>query len=215
VSVETGLTFVGDTTQPVTTTLPGAFTPATLATTSTMTTPHTTSYWQTPVTPQSGDGLYRFYSRAGDLVSNSMADQEATTWYRGAFIVDSTPPTVTWLSPADGATTTAPVALEATVSDYVADGFSVADFFFEVDGEVVAAQWAAEPWSADPVTQTARTFWAWAEGLAVGSHTMQAVAQDEAGNEGRSATITLHISGAAAADTTPPVFTVTTPLDNA
>jgi len=91
---------VSDPTQPLTATLPVTFTSATLATPSTMLTPTTASYWQTPVTPQSGDGLYRFYSRAGDLVGNSMTDP--ASWYRGAFVVDNTPPTVTWLSPVTG-----------------------------------------------------------------------------------------------------------------
>ena len=212
VTVETGLAYVGDPTQPLTATLPGTFTPATLATPSTMFAPHPASYWQTLATPQNGDGLYRFYSRAGDLVGNGMTDQ--LSWFRGAFVVDSAAPVVTWLSPADGATVLAPLALEASVADYVAGDFSIAEFFFEVDGARVPATWSPAPWSADPATQAAREMWGW-HAVAAGTHTVQAVARDHAGNEGRSASITLHVSGNRPADLTPPTLTLATPTEHA
>lgn len=208
-SVEVGFRRITDPSLPITDTLsvPTSWQTTTLATPN-----QTASYWTRTLTPASGDGLYRVYSRALDRAGNRVDD--ATAQYRGAFTFDTALPVVTWLGPAGGSTTTSPVELRAQVADYVAGEFNVADIRFEVDGLPVAAEWAPEPW--DPTSGAPRVFRAWVP-LATGPHTgLRAVAIDRAGNQGVSSpNLTLTISGASPADATPPTVVVSAPADGA
>jgi len=166
----------------------------------------TYSYWEDSYTPGQ-NGLYRIYTRGTDQVGNQ--ETEETEWYDGAFVADSDPPDVVWQSPGGSSTTTSPLALRATVSDYAADEFSVQDVYFSVGTSTYAAQWAAEPWDED--SGEPREFWAWVT-LSNGIHTnVVAVAEDEAGNVGESTPVSFTISGQTAADSTPPNLTVTQP----
>ncbi|NJL34259.1 MAG: hypothetical protein HC893_10830, partial [Chloroflexaceae bacterium] len=111
----------------------------------------TASYWNAAPTPADGDGLYRIYSRATDQVGNNAST--AVEWYAGAFVADSTAPTVAWVSPASNISSSA-AALEvvATASDYLdvggTDIFNVGEIAFEVNGQRYPATWDDPTWSA-------------------------------------------------------------------
>ncbi len=198
-SVEVGYSLVTDPSKPVTDTLPSSWVSATLESSQ-----EGSSYWNSAFTPS--QGYYRIYSRAEDVAGNKEQNEE--DWYEGAFIADSIPPDVTWISPPDNSSLLAPLELRAQVSDYVAGKFTVDDIYFLVDGDRYDAQWAADPWQeGDP-----RTFRTWAD-LSLGVHSIVAVAEDRSGNIGQSATITLTVTGDAPVDATPPMLTVASPTD--
>ncbi len=205
--VEVGITLVADPSSPVTDTIPSTWSAVTLDSPG-----ETVSYWQTDYVP-AAEGLHRFYSRATDVVGNQETNDE--DWYEGAFVADDTPPDVTWLKP-DLPATSSPLELRAQVSDYAAGEFSVEDIHFEVDGVSYSAEWAAVPWdeeSGDP-----RVFRAWVSLASTPSpHTAYAVAEDKAGNVGQSDpvafTVTTLLARLAAADTTSPTLTVSSPAE--
>lgn len=196
--VEVGVSFVPDHNMPITATLPLEWSAVTLASPG-----QTYSYWSTVYTP-SQDGLYRFYSRAGDVVGNQEEDE--INWYEGAFIADSVEPVLAW-SPASPPTdVSSPVELRAFVSDYAAGQFSVKDVYFVVDGNRVDAAWAGKPWSSgQPRLFQARV------PLTNGLHTAQAFAVDKAGNTGQTALLNLNVISQDPADTTPPMVAITSP----
>jgi hypothetical protein len=99
---------------------------------------------------------------------------------------DTTPPTVSLTAPTGGATVSgSAVALSATASDNVA----VANVQFEVDGTDIGSAISASPYTT-----------AWnSTGVADGSHTLSAVAEDTSGNVATSS-ITITV------DNTPPVI---------
>lgn len=207
-SVEVGYRRLADPTLPITHTasLPTSWLGTTLATPN-----ETTSYWTRTLTPADGDGLYRVYSRALDRAGNRVDDP--TVQYRGAFTLDTTAPVVTWLGPADGTSITSPLELRAQVADYVAGEFNVRDIGFDIEGQPIAATWAPEPW--DPASGDPRVFRAWIS-LAPGPYVITATATDRAGNTAASSPeVSLTVSGASAADTTPPTGSVTAPVDGA
>jgi hypothetical protein len=96
-------------------------------------------------------------------------------------------------SPTSGATVTGTVSVAATASDNV----GVVRVDLQVDGVVTGSA------SSAPYT------FAWASGP--GSHTLQTVAWDAAGNRGTSAPVA--ISGGAATDTTAPTIAMTNPVN--
>ena len=205
-SVEYGVAPAPDPTAPVTATLPSDWFPITLDTPG-----ETLSYWALTYTPLD-EGLYRFYSRATDMVGNQEEDE--LDWYDGSFVVDSTPPTVEWLSPFDGASLEAPLELRAQVSDYAAGEFSVDenDVYFELDGQRYPATWAAEPWAES--ASEPRVFRAWISPT-LGTYTnVVAGAEDKAGNSATDSTMSFTLTAVSPQDTTPPTVTVSLPLPN-
>lgn len=198
--VEYAVVPVVDASAPLTSTLPTVWNTATLDDPNAPVTG-----WSVDYTP-SGPGTYRLYTRATDVVNNS--ESNPLDWYAGSFIVDGTAPVVNWLSPASGSTTAEAVELRAEVSDYNGGDFTVDSIYFLVDGNPVAAAWAAEPWSES--SGSARTFRAWVN-LTPGSHAIQAVAADKAGNSGQSAAITLNANNGPLVDSTNPSLAVASP----
>ena len=204
-SVEYSVVQIADSGQPVTATLPGAWSPITLDTPG-----ETVSYWATNYTPID-EGLYRFYSRATDMVGNQEEDE--IDWYDGSFVADSTPPTVAWLSPANGASLDGPLEFRAQASDYAAGEFSIEekDVHFEIDGTTYPATWASEPWdeeSGDP-----RIFRAWVTPTVGVHNNVIAYAEDKANNNTSNNGLSFTINSIAAPDTTPPGVTVTLPVN--
>ena len=184
--VQVGLAPVADAGLPITATLPTTWYSATISTLN-----QTASYWTAGLTP-SANGMYRLYTRATDRSGNAESDPE--DWFSGALIADGTAPTVTWTSPAAGASISgAAVHLVATASDYVDAGgssqFAVQAVTFEVDGSPIPADWSVG-WSGTGP----RSFNAFAP-VATGAHTIEAVAVDKAGNVGRSGVRTVNVSG--------------------
>ncbi|MCP4167502.1 MAG: hypothetical protein GY759_16655 [Chloroflexi bacterium] len=180
-SVDVGLVYISDASQSITNTLPSGWQAATLSTVG-----ESGSYWTASITPDSGDGLYRLYSKATDGVGNISDD--AYNWFRSEFIADGTAPSVTLVSPDDGATYTAPaITLKADVSDWVPTGlpgdssYNIADVHFEVDGVVITATQTITTVSSNDNRRYESQL-----ALADGTHTVRAYATDLAGNVGQS-----------------------------
>jgi chitodextrinase len=120
-----------------------------------------------------------YWVRAIDTAGN----RSATTAEVTSQGPDSIPPTATITSPANGSTVFGPVTVNVDASDDRA----VASVDLLVDGSLVAS------------SSTVPASFAW-NANAVGSHTLQAVAHDGAGNTGNSAVIWVTVPP----DTTPP-----------
>jgi hypothetical protein len=95
---------------------------------------------------------------------------------------DTTPPSVTVTSPANSATVSGSVTLQANASDNV----GVKSVQFRLDGANLGSPLTTAPYSSS--WNTAAT--------ANGSHTISAVATDAAGNQGSSAVVTVTVSNA-------------------
>ncbi|MCP4128398.1 MAG: hypothetical protein GY753_15255, partial [Gammaproteobacteria bacterium] len=180
-SVEFGLVYVTDASQGVDETTPSSWTSATLSTRG-----QAGSYWTGPITPDQGDGLYRLYSRPTDAVGNVSISSD---WYRSAFIADGTVPQVRLVSPSGSTDTSAPaIMLSMEVSDWTPTGsigetmYNVGNTYFVVDGEPISA--------TRSITIASQDGWQRYEGyvaLENGYHSINAVAEDQAGNKGQSA----------------------------
>ncbi|MBK7895414.1 MAG: tandem-95 repeat protein [Anaerolineaceae bacterium] len=202
-SVEYGVVLVPEVTSAVTSTLPSEWISITLDTPG-----DTFSYWAQNHTPTE-EGFYRFFSRATDMVGNQEEDE--LDWYDGSFVVDSTPPTVQWLSPANGASLESPLELRAQVSDYAAGQFSVDenDVYFEIDGQRYPATWAAEPWDAS--ANEPRIFRAWVD-LPVASYSnVVAGAEDKAGNGATDDSLGFAVTAVSPSDSITPTLTLSQP----
>jgi hypothetical protein len=112
----------------------------------------------------------------------------------GGGTADTQPPVVSLLSPANGAVVSGTITIQVAASDNVgATSVSIA-----VDGALLCTL-AAAPYSCSWNTTTA----------ANGTHTLTATAKDAAGNAA-TASITVTLNNAA--DTTPPVIAITSPV---
>src|SRR5437867_423054 len=105
---------------------------------------------------------------------------------------DTTPPTVSITSPANGATVRSTVSVTANASDNV----GVVGVQFTLDGANLGAEDTTVPYAVSWNTTTATN----------GSHTLTAVARDAAGNRTTSVAVTVTVSNA-----TPPTITGFTP----
>jgi len=114
---------------------------------------------------------------------------------------DTTPPTVSLTAPAGGAMVSNSVTLSATAIDNT-NGSGVASVTFLVDG-VAVGNTSISPYTA-----------AWNSWSATnGSHTIQAQAQDVAGNQAASSNLTVTVFNPP--DTTPPSVSLTAPAAGA
>ena len=114
---------------------------------------------------------------------------------------DTTPPTVSLTVPVNGATVSNLVTLSATATDNT-NGSGVAGVTFLVDGVAVGGASAA-PYS---ITWNSLT-------ITNGTHGIQARAQDVAGNQATSSSITVTVFNPP--DTTPPTVSLTAPVSGA
>jgi Big-like domain-containing protein/collagenase-like protein with putative collagen-binding domain len=110
---------------------------------------------------------------------------------------DTTPPTVSITSPANGASVSGTI----TVSANAADNVAVASVQFRVDGNN----------TGNPVTAAPYTFSLNTATLTNASHTLTAVAKDTSNNTATSAGVTVTVNNAAPPDTTPPTVSITAP----
>src|SRR6266545_355167 len=101
---------------------------------------------------------------------------------------DTTPPTVSILTPASGAAVRGTIPVSANASDNV----GVAGVQFKLDGANLGAEDTASPYSVSWDTT----------GASNGSHTLTAVARDAAGNTATSSAVTVTV------DNTPPTVTI-------
>src|SRR5436309_1282669 len=110
---------------------------------------------------------------------------------------DTTPPTVSITSPANGATVRSTVSVTANASDNV----GVVGVQFKLDGANLGGEDTTAPYAVSWNTTTATN----------GSHTLTVVARDAAGNTATSSAVTVTVSN----DTTPPTVSITSPVNGA
>ena len=113
---------------------------------------------------------------------------------------DTMPPTVSMLTPVEGMTVSGTIKVTASASDNV----GVVGVQFQLDGVNLGAEAKTAPYAASWDTTTTSN----------GSHTLDAVARDAAGNKTTSATVTVTVSNSSA-DTTPPTVSMTAPANGA
>ena len=111
--------------------------------------------------------------------------------------VDTTPPTISITTPTAGTSVSGAITLNASASDNV----GVSSVQFQMDGVDVGVQATTAPYST--TLNTAAT--------ANGSHTLRAVARDEAGNSQTSSAVTINVAN----DVTPPSVSITAPGNGA
>src|SRR5205809_651817 len=134
------------------------------------------------------------FDAAGNLSAQS-SPASATT----PAAADTTPPTVSISSPANGQTISTTVTESASASDNV----GVVGVQFRLDGANRGGEDTAAPYSIpfDPTTTSN------------GQHTITAVARDAAGNSKTSAPVTVTVANAPPPDTTPPTVSITSPAN--
>jgi chitodextrinase len=159
------------------------------ATNSSMVTSH-----QVAVTGLSARTLYHFRVRSTDA-SNANASSPDMTF---ATAGDTTPPTVSLTTPANGAT----VSGTLTISANAADNVAVASVQFKLDGANLGAADTTAPYSfAWDSTKTSN-----------GAHNLSATATDTSGNTANSANVSVTVSNSST-DTTPPTVSITAPAN--
>src|SRR5437667_202265 len=112
---------------------------------------------------------------------------------------DTTPPSVNMTSPAPGSTVWGVITVSASASDAGAGGQRVV-FYRDSPGVFIGSA-TGSPYSISWDTSTA----------AAGTHTLYAVATDNAGNSATSATVTISVAAAAGPA---PVVSITSPANN-
>src|SRR5437667_2199884 len=130
--------------------------------------------------------LYHYRVHSTDASGNSVASSDLTL----TTAADTTPPTVSISSPANGATVSGTITVTANASDNV----GVASVQFLLDGANLGSLDTASPYSVS-----------WNTAAAINaSHTLSAIAKDAAGNSTTSAGVTVTVNNAPA---TPPSIT--------
>jgi hypothetical protein len=135
-----------------------------------------------------------------DLVAAASASGQIFAGRQDLVSQDTTPPTVTFSSPASGAT----VGGTQTVTATAADDVGVAGVEFFVDGAPLGADSTA-PYEVAWDTTTATN----------GSHTLTARARDAAGNISTSAPVTVTVANGPPPDTTVPTVAISSPASGA
>ncbi len=148
----------------------------------------TSPYSVSWTTTTAGNGSHTLRAIARDAAGNSTTSANVTVTVSNS-TPDTTPPTVTISAPANNATVSGAVTVSANASDNA----GVASVQFLLDGGNLGSLDAASPYSVSWNTTTASN----------GSHTLQAIAKDAAGNSTTSAAATVTVNNASA-DTTPP-----------
>src|SRR5207244_1574269 len=148
-------------------------------------------------TTTASNGSHTLSAVARDAAGNTTTSAAVTVTVNNAPPPDSTPPTVSITSPATGATVSGTITDTATASDNV----GVVGVQYKLDGVNLGAEDTASPYSTNWNTTTASS----------GSHTLTAVARDAAGNRTTSSPVTVTVSDAPPADTTPPTVSISSP----
>jgi hypothetical protein len=147
------------------------------------------------------NGSHALTAVARDAAGNATTSATVTVTVNNAPPPDTTPPSVSVTSPANGQTVSGTVTVSANASDNV----GVAGVQFRLDGASLGAEDTSAPYSVSWNTT----------GVANGSHALTAVARDAAGNVTNSATVTVTVNNAPPPDTTPPTVSVTSPASGA
>src|SRR5204863_31702 len=161
------------------------------------TAPYSASFNTTAVV----NGSHTLTAVARDAAGNRTTSAPVTVNVSNGPPPDTTPPTVSISSPANGATVSGTITVAANASDNV----GVAGVQFFADGAPIAAEDTTAPYSVSVDTTTASN----------GSHTLTAVARDAAGNRTTSAPVTVNVSNGPPPDTTPPTVSISSPANGA
>ncbi|MCX8194611.1 MAG: Ig-like domain-containing protein [Candidatus Micrarchaeota archaeon] len=149
--------------------------------------------------PFAANTVHTYYATATDNSANANTGRDPASGTKNFTISqaaqqDTTPPTVSITSPANGSTVNGTITITATASDNVA----VAGVQFKVDGANLGSEDTTAPYSV-----------VWnSSSVSPGQHTISAVARDTSNN---TATATIVVNVAAEvppADTTPPTVSV-------
>jgi len=146
-----------------------------------------TTSWSTTVTLASGSNTID--AQSFDTSNNPSTIVSKTVTYNPS---DTTNPTVSITSPANGATVSGTITISASASDNV----GVAGVQFKVDGNNIGSEDTTSPYSISLSTLT----------LTNGNHILTATARDTSGNTAN-ATITVNVNNVVP-DTTPPTVSV-------
>jgi Big-like domain-containing protein len=139
----------------------------------------TAPYSATWNTTTSANGSHTVAAVARDAAGNTSSSSATVTVSNGP-PPDTTPPTASITSPASGSTVSGTVTVSASASDNV----GVVAVQFRLDGANLGAEDTTAPYSVTWDTRAA----------ADGSHTLTAVARDQANNAGTSAAVTVTVS---------------------
>ena len=134
--------------------------------------------WNTATVP---NGAHTLTARARDAAGNQTISSPITV--NVSVTPDSTPPTITLTSPANGSSSSG----TATVSANASDNIGVAGVQFIVDGVNLGSEDTSAPHSVSWNTAT----------VSNGAHTLTARARDGAGNQTSSSPITVNVSNTA------------------
>jgi hypothetical protein len=145
------------------------------------------------------NGSHTLTAVARDQAGNTATATSVTVTVQNT-APDTTPPAVSLTAPAAGATVSGTVAVNATATD--AGG--VAGVQFRLDGQPLGAEDTSSPYGVSWNTT----------GVANGSHTLTAVARDQAGNTATATSVTVTVQNTAP-DTTPPAVSLTAPAAGA
>ena len=148
-----------------------------------------------------GDGAHTLSAVARDAAGNRRTSSTITVTVSNAPPADTTPPAVSITSPANGATVSGTINVTAGASDNV----GVTSVQFRLDGVDAGPPDTSAPYSIAWNTAT----------VGDGAHTVSAVARDAAGNSTTSAPVTVTVSNAPPADTSPPSVSITSPAGGA
>jgi len=152
-------------------------------------------------TTTASNGSHTLVAVARDILGVTYTSSPVTVTVANGPPPDTTAPSVSITSPANGATVSGTINVTASASDNV----GVTSVQFRLDGADAGAPDTSAPYSI-----------AWnTTGSSDGAHTISAVARDAAGNSTTSAPITVTVSNAPPADTTPPTVSITSPANGA
>ncbi len=145
--------------------------------------------WESRPTP---NGSHALTARAYDVAGNVSTSSPVNVFVNN----DHTPPDVSFLSPANGATVNQTITLEASASDD--RGVTRVEFY--VDGELVGSR-TAPPYS---INWNSRT-------VSNGPHVLSATAQDAVGNVSLQSSVSVNVDN----DWIPPETAITAPASGA
>lgn len=145
------------------------------------------------------NGTHTLTATARDAAGNPASLSSTVTVNNST--VDNQPPVVSMTAPANGSTVTGTVTVSATATDNV----GVVGVQFKLDGANLYAEDTSAPYSIAWNTFTTTN----------GTHTLTSVARDAAGNLGTSIPVTVTVTGVPVGDTTAPLTSITSPVNNA
>jgi hypothetical protein len=149
-------------------------------------------------TTKSSNGTHTLGASAKDVDGNVGTSPNVTITVKNS-APDTSPPTVSIIAPANGATVSGTLAVSANANDNVA----VASVQFRMDGNNVGPTVTSAPYTYSLNTAT----------LSNSSHALTAVAKDTSGNAATSAAVTIIVNNGPG--TTPPTVSIVSPANGA